>query len=65
MLSKAKHPISQDCKVVWEFSRTTRDLCYTVPALLASFRQSFSYYLAVLAYGLLAFLLTTFFEIAV
>ena len=34
-----------------------------VPALLATFK--FPYYLAVLAYGPFAFLLTTFFKIAV
>ena len=42
-------------------SRATGDLCYMVPALLASFKNS----LAVLVYGLFAFLLTTFFEIVV
>ena len=42
-------------------SRATGDVCYMVPALF----EKFPYYLAVLAYGILLFLSTTFFEIAV
>ena len=39
-IKKREHPISLDRKVVWVVSRATGDLCYMMPALLTSFKNS-------------------------
>ena len=39
-IKKREHHISLDRKVVWVVSRATGDLCYMMPALLTSFKNS-------------------------